>query len=174
MQDVKKKKVILIVTIIALVAIIVTVGIVLLCRINQNSKEQQKREYWYSSSFDTKIVIEMENTIEGTIEISLKDVKEYHENNDVTIVKFNNDDRTRGNITQVKIVNEGVVIRETATPSELYEKDIVRREKENVVYDEEGYLDYSGFLCKIYKNAEDDSLQVYKIIEIRVYYHVPR
>ena len=111
MQEVKKKKVILIVAIIALVAIIVTVGIVLLCRINQNSKEQQKREYWYSSSFDTKIVIEMENTIEGTIEISLKDVKEYHENNDVAIVKFNNDDRTRGNITQVKIVNEGVVIR---------------------------------------------------------------
>ncbi len=172
MQKEKKRKVILIVGVIALLAIIVTVGTVSLCQINKNTAERQKREYWYSSSYDTKIVIEMENTIEGTIEVSLKDVKEYHEKNDVAIVEFNDDDITRGNITQIKIVNEGVVIREMATPSELYEKDIARREKENVVYDNVGCLDYSSFLCKIYKNAEDDSLQVYKIIEIRVYYHV--
>ena len=53
MQKEKKRKVILIVGVIALLAIIVTVGTVSLCQINKNTAERQKREYWYSSSYDT-------------------------------------------------------------------------------------------------------------------------
>ena len=170
MQEVKKKKVILIVTIIALVAIIVTVGTIVFSCSAKRYRDAIKRGNWYDTRmFNTTIVIKVEDTQEDTIEIPLKDIKEYDMYaDDVTVVEFHGN-AVWGCSPQVGIVNDGVVVRETDYVSLLNEKDLVRGEKGETNY-KDGYLDYTSKVCKLYKKADNDSLDFYKVIEVRLYH----
>ena len=70
-------------------------------------------------------------------------------------------------LEKVGFTNLGV--REIDYPSELKEKDLVRGYMGESAY-KEGYLDYATYICQLYKRSDDDSLEVYKIIEIRLYH----
>lgn len=170
MQKEKKRKVFLIVAIVLLVVLIVIIATAALSCSAKKRQESMKRNIWYDTTmYNATIVVTIEDTQEGTKEISLKDIKEYrgHED-DVAIVEIHGNAQ-RGCYPEIGIINDGVVVREIDYPSELKEKDLVRGYMGESAY-KEGYLDYATYICQLYKRSDDDSLEVYKIIEIRLYH----
>ena len=163
-----EKRNVLIVVIAAVVIIGVAIGLFFL--ISFVNDRNYKKEHWFESDA-TIITIQNDHTKEGKQEVKLKDYANYGRNN-IIVIEFHKTDSKSINAVDVlvSITNDDVVIRETAETPFLSTKDLIRKESsgpkrvKNEVYD--------VIVYKLYKQADDDSLNYVKTIEVRFYGYV--
>ena len=163
----KEKKNVLIVLIAAIVIIGVAIGLFFL--ISFVKDRNYKKEHWFESD-TTIITIQNDHTKEGKQEVKLKDYL-LKEKDYAIVVKFTLNDDSYITNPQIGIYNDWVEIRSVKDVQEVVAKDYVRStySPTRIVDDEEGVYDKLTFL--LYKNKDNDSIEYFKTIEVRLYYN---
>ena len=168
----KEKRNVLIVVIAAIVIIGIAIGLFFL--ISFVKDRNYKKEHWFESDapITTIITIKHDRTEEGEQEIKLKDYANYGRD-DRIVIEFHKigDWSISYQDIDVGIVNDGVVIRESSAAPWVNDKDLIRTQSYgpkrfnfSEVYDVIAY--------KLYKQADDDSLDYVKTIEVVFYGYV--
>lgn len=165
----KEKRNILIVVIAAIVIIGIAIGLFFL--ISFVKDRNYKKEHWFESD-TTIITIQNDHTKEGTQEVKLSK-KDSVDSNGVKVlfVEFTLTDNTYVERNfDIGIVNDGVVIRELGRVSSAKDKDIVRHSiKDGEMVRGDG-IAYERLFYNLYKKADNDSLEFFKVIEIHLHY----
>ena len=162
----KEKRNVLIVVIAAVVIIGIAIGLFFL--ISFVKDRNYKKEHWVESD-TTVITLRSEYAKEEVQKILLNDFK-YNDKDDVIIVNFTIKDDSYAFKPDVEISNSDVIIRKMQTVPELPERDYIR-DMGVCIRRIEGGAVFDILRYKLYKDKDNDSLEYFKTIEIRIYYN---
>ncbi len=160
----KEKRNILIVVIVVVV-VLALVGLFFL--IHGINIKKNKKESWYN--YDTAVVsILVEGSNEGVIEIPLKEITDSNAEI-ITRIVFTDPGQYESLPPKIEIKNDGIVIYELNYGQALKKKSIVRKTDENISGPDENGKMCSQTSYRLYRHADDDSLEFFKAFEIYVY-----
>ena len=160
----KEKRNVLIVVIVVVV-VLALVGLFFL--IHGINVKKNKKESWYN--YDTAVVsILVKGSNEGVIEISLKEITDGNAEI-ITRIVFTDPGQYESLPPQIEIKNDGILIYELNYGQALKKKSIVRKTDENISGPDENGKMCSQTSYRLYRHADDDSLEFFKAFEIYVY-----
>ena len=105
---------------------------------------------------------------EGVIEIPLKDITDGNAKK-ITRIVFTDPGQYESLPPKIEIKNDGIVIYELNYGQALKKKSIVRKTDENISGPDENGKMCSQTSYRLYRHADDDSLEFFKAFEIYVY-----
>lgn len=165
----RQKRDVIIVAIVVVAIIATAIGLFFLIRYVRD--KNYKKEHWFESD-TTIITLRNDHTkdFEKEIELTGKDFVD-SDGKEVLIVDFMLSENTYIDRNfDIGIINDNVTIRELGRVPSAKDKDFARRSINDGEMVRGDGIAYERLFYNLYKRADNDSLEFFKVIEIHLYY----
>lgn len=165
----RQKRDVIIVAIVVVAIIATAIGLFFLIRYVRD--KNYKKEHWFESDA-TIITLRNDHTkdVEKEIELTGKDFVD-SDGKEVLIVDFMLSENTYiDRDFDIGIINDNVTIRELGRVPSAKDKDFARRSINDGEMVRGDGIAYERLFYNLYKRADNDSLEFFKVIEIHLYY----
>ena len=165
----RQKRDVIIVAIVVVAIIATAIGLFFLIRYVRD--KNYKKEHWFESD-TTIITLRNDHTkdVEKEIELTGKDFVD-SDGKEVLIVDFMLSENTYIDRNfDIGIINDNVTIRELGRVPSAKDKDFARRSINDGEMIQGDGIAYERLFYNLYKRADNDSLEFFKVIEIHLHY----